>query len=525
MGPSGSRPCFRRAFGNPPIRSGVLRSGTMKSELKKTIGHSGIYTLGIVLNRIISIAMLPVYTRYLTPADYGVLEMLEITVDVVSIVAGLGILNGLSKYYYLLESEEERNKLVSTLFVLVIVFYLAGCLMGGACSQLLSKIVFKGEQHSNLIAISFLNLFLQIVFHANMSYLQTQKRSLSFIVFSSLNVGMKLALNILFVIYLKMGVIGVLYSAVISFIVLDGIMTFRTFSRVGFHFSRETSKELIKFGYPFVLSGLCAFVTTYSDRFFLNHYTNLSNVGIYSLGYKFGFLLMMFPVQPMMSIWMVQRFELVKNKDYKKIFNKFLSWFVIAILTVALTISLFIQDVLQLMSAPAFWEAYKIVPIILLAYFFQACTDFFDFGIYHSGKTKHMAYGTFTAAIVVVAFNFLLIPKFGIYGAAWATLIGFIARLIYYYHASQMLYKIEFLFRKPVTTLSLAVMVFIANIVITGKYPYLSKNIVSLIFSALSLFLFITSLFVFKIIDKDERIIIVDSLRSPIKLFKALKNI
>ena len=497
----------------------------MKSELKKTIGHSGIYTLGIVLNRIISIAMLPIYTRYLTPADYGVLEMLEITVDVVSIVAGLGILNGLTKYYYRLESEEERNKLVSTLFVLVIVFYLAGCLVGGTCSQLLSKIVFKGEQHSNLIAISFLNLFLQILFHANMSYLQTQKRSLSFIVFSSLNVGLKLGLNILFVIYLRMGVIGVLYSALISFIVLDGVMTFRTFSRVGFHFSRKISKELIKFGYPFVLSGLCAFVTTYSDRFFLNHYTDLSSVGIYSLGYKFGFLLMMFPVQPMMGIWMVQRFEIVKQEGYEQLFNKFLSWFVIVTLTVALTISLFIRDVLQVMSAPAFLEAYKIVPIILLAYFFQACTDYFDFGIYHSGKTKHMAYGTFTAAIVVIAFNFLLIPKFGIYGAAWATLIGFIARLIYYYQASQMLHKIEFQFRKPLITLSLAVMVFMANIVITGKFSYLSEKIVSFIFSAFLMFLFITSLFVFNIINRDERIFILDSLKSPIKFFKELKGI
>lgn len=497
----------------------------MKSELKKTIGHSGIYTLGIVLNRMISIAMLPVYTRYLTPADYGVLELLEITVDVVSIVAGLGILNGLSKYYYLLESEEERNKLVSTLFVLVIVFYLAGCMMGGASSRLLSTLVFKGEQYSNLIALSFLNLFLQIVFHANMSYLLTQKRSLSFIVFSSLNLGLKLALNVLFVIYLRMGVIGVLYSAAISYIVLDGIMTFKTFSRVGFHFSRETSKGLIKFGYPFVLSGLCAFLTTYSDRFFLNHYTDLRTVGIYSLGYKFGFLLMMFPVQPMMSIWMVQRFELVKNEDSTKIFNKFLSWFVIVILTVALAISLFIRDVLQVMSAPAFWEAYKIVPIILLAYFFQACTDFFDFGIYHSGKTKHMAYGTFIAAIVVIALNFLLIPKFGIYGAAWATLIGFIARLIYYYQASQTLYKIEFQFRKPLVTLSLAALVCMVNIVIAGKFSYLSNKMVSLSFSVILLLLFLTSLFVLHIIDKDERIIIVDSLRSPMKLFKELKNI
>ena len=496
----------------------------MESELKKTFGHAGIYSLGIILNRIVSFVMLPIYTRYLTPADYGVLELLEIIVDVVSIVMGLGILNGLSKYYYQLKSEGERNELVSTLFALVIGFYLMGSLMGVASSSLISKMVFGGKQYTNLIIISFLNLFLQILFFANMSYLQTRQRSLSFIILSSLNLVMKLGLNILFVIYWRMGVLGVLYSTLISYVILGGGMTFRTFSQVGIRFSREKSRELVKFGYPFVLSGLCAFITTYSDRFFLNHYTNLSNVGIYSLGYKFGFLLIMFPVQPMLNIWNVQRFEMAEREGYEQLANKFLSWFVIVTLTVALSISLLVKDVLQVMSAPAFWDAYKIVPIILLAYFFQACTGYINFGIYYTGKTKHIAYGTFIAAVIVIVLNFLLIPAYGVYGAAWATLVSFAARMIYYYAASQRLYRIDYKLEKPACVLLLAITVQLLYLGGKEWIPALNKAYLSHSFIFLMLGFFVFLLFSTKIITTEERAEIFHIMRSPSRIISQFKN-
>jgi O-antigen/teichoic acid export membrane protein len=296
------------------------------------------------------------------------------------------------------------------------------------------------------------------------------------------------------------------------------------FSRVGFHFSRERSRELVKFGYPFVLSGLCAFITTYSDRFFLNHYTGLSSVGIYSLGYKFGFLLIMFPVRPMLNIWNVQRFEIAEREGYEQLANKFLSWFVIVTLTVALSISLLVQDVLKVMSAPAFWDAYKIVPIVLLAYFFQACTGYINFGIYHTGKTKHIAYGTFIAAIIAIVLNILLIPVYGVYGAAWATLVSFAARMIYYYAASQRLYRIDYRLEKPAAALLLAVATQLLYLGGREWIPILNKAYLSHSFIFLMLGLFVFLLFSTKIITTEERAEIFQLVRSPSKIISQFRS-
>ena len=150
-------------------------------------------------------------------------------------------------------------------------------------------------------------------------------------------------------------------------------------------------------------------VGRFADRYFLNYYRDLSEVGVYALAYKFGFLLMMFPVSPLMSIWMVQRFELAGKEGYERIANQFLSWLVVITVSAGLVICLTVRDVLTVMSASAFWAAAGVVPIIVFAYFLQACSDFFNFGILHKGETQHIAYGTLLSVIVIIALSFSII--------------------------------------------------------------------------------------------------------------------
>ena len=355
----------------------------MSGELKKTIGHAGIYSIGVLLNRSVSFIMLPIYTRYLTPENYGVLELLELTVDVVSIFTGLGILQGLFKFYYQFEKEKDKRHLISTIFILVICFYFVSCAFGALFSDHVSRLIFNNSQFSNLVAISFLNLFLSFLIYTPLAYIRTIQKPVLFVIISSIKLILQLSLNILLLVHLKMGVIGVLYSTTITSIILGGFLSGYTFRNVGIFYSKKLAKRLIKFGYPFVFSGMGAFVLTYADRFFLNYYGQLSTVGIFALGYKFGFLLMTFPIRPIYNIWMVQRFELIKQKNYEDAFNAFFFWFIVIVTACVLFISIASRDVIKIMAHESYWEAYKIVPIILLAYLFQACTDFFNFGIYH----------------------------------------------------------------------------------------------------------------------------------------------
>lgn len=488
------------------------------------MGHAGIYSLGVILSRAISFLMLPVYTRYLTPSDYGILEILEVTVDVVSIFTGMGILQGLFKFYHQYEEDRDKNELVSTLFILIILFYAASCFLGGLFSSRISSLAFGTSEYRQYILFSFINLFLSFLIYVPLAYLQAKQRSVFFVAVNAIKLVVQLSLNILMVVYLGMGVLGVLYSTLISSLVIGGVLTFYTFAKVKRTFSSEKALRLLMFGYPFIFSGLGAFILTYSDRYFLNYYNHLSNVGIYSLGYKFGFLLMTFPVRPLFNIWMVQRFEILKKKEhYEEVSNQFLVWFVIVTLSVALFIALGVEDLFRIMSSPSFWGAHEIVPIILLAYFFQASTDFFNVGILHTGKTKHMAYGTTLSAVVIILLSFLLIPRYGIHGAAWATLISFAVRLLYVYAASQNLFRIGYKLGRPAAAMTVAIAVFLLY-AITLRVTPIFNNLPMSAFFKMGLFaMFYVLLFGLKIIKTEQRRYVFSLVTSPRKLFPAAK--
>lgn len=497
----------------------------MGSDLKKTLGHAGIYSIGIILNRAVSFLMLPIYTRYLTPSDYGTIELLEMTVDVISIFAGLGVIQGLAKFYYQCQTEREKSGLVSTLFLMVLGLFLLTCLAGMAASPAISSLIFGSEAYALFLSIAFVNLFLQFVIYVPLAYIRTQQKSVFFVVVSSVKMVLQLGLNILLVVYWEMGVLGVLYSTLLSSLLIGVWLSLYTFSRVKLHFDGGVARQLFKFGWPFVFTGLGAFVLTYSDRYFLNYYRDLSEVGIYALAYKFGFLLMMFPVNPVMNIWLVQRFELVQREGYERMFNQFLSWFFIVSLAVALGLSLVVHDGLKIMSAPAFWGAAGVVPIILLAYFFQACTDFFNFGIYHRGETQHMAYGTLLAAVVILVLSFLLIPAYGVYGAAWATLASFAMRLAYVYWASQKLFKIRFEWGRPLATGFMAVLIYLAYWAGLKGFPAIDKIYWSFPMALLFLLLFFFSLFKLNIISSEEKRAILSSVKAPLRVLSEIKGL
>jgi len=174
---------------------------------------------------------------------------------------------------------------------------------------------------------------------------------------------------------------------------------------------------------------LGSFILTFSDRYFLNIYSDLRTVGIYSLAYKFGFLLVAL-VAPFSLIWEPKRFEIAKQFDGFLIYKKVFMYLNIVLFIISLLISVFIKDILMLMSDPSFWEAYRLVPIILIAYIFQTWTAFCNIGLFIREKTSLYGLSAAISVVIVTLANVLLIPRFGAYGAAWATVIAFGIRLI-----------------------------------------------------------------------------------------------
>ena len=415
----------------------------MKSNDKKLISHGSIYFLGNILRHMVSFAMLPIYTRLLTPADYGTIELLSMVIDFTGIIFGLRIGEAIFRFYLMAEDDISKKQIISSSIMLTTFLNGLGFLILYGVSGFLSTTIFGGLEQQNLLILFSLSLLFQPIIEIPMIYIRAQQRPWLFVSFSMLKLSLQLSLNIYLVVILGLGVRGVVLSAVISGGVMALLLGGYCLGKTGINFSFHKAKTLVAFSYPMILAGLISFYITFGDRFFLKLYGTLTDVGIYALGYKFGFLLSFIGTGPFFAIWESERYNVLKTPDAKATFQRVFIYFTGFIMFVVVTLSIFTKNILMIMANPEFWKAAEIVPIILFAYFFQGWTGFCNLGIMVQKKTFIITYSTILVAVIITALYFLLIPKFGAAGAAWSTLIAFALRFFYIHWKAKQLYDMD----------------------------------------------------------------------------------
>jgi O-antigen/teichoic acid export membrane protein len=189
-------------------------------------------------------------------------------------------------------------------------------------------------------------------------------------------------------------------------------------------------------------------VLTFSDRYFLNHFSTTAEVGIYALAYRFSFALSAFAVAPFGLVWEPRRFEVAKRPDAGQIYRRMFFYLSLALIGGAAAMTVLVEDVLHVMSAPEFWPAHMAVPLILVATILQQWTTYCNLGIYLRDRTDLYAWAAVIGVVVVLGLNALLIPRYGMMGAAWATVAAYAVRFVIVYVISQRLYHIAYPWRK-----------------------------------------------------------------------------
>jgi len=417
-------------------------SKTVTSELKVISKHSSIYGLSNILNRVVSFILLPVYTHYLTPADYGLMDLIYFTTAFIGMVLEMGINSAVSRFYFESNDQKKRNIVVSSAFygfgigsTLIVLAFIA-------VSQPLTELIFKEDTYTNLMIIALSALALEIYIQAAYTYIRVRQRSHVLMFVSVARLIMQLSLNILFIVYYEMGVLGILLGTLISNGVLVTFLLPYVLRETGIKFSWSKLKEMIKFGLPLIPSNLMGYIVNVSDRYFLNSFTNLSMTGIYTLGYRFGILVNEFVTSPFGQIWMPRRFEYCQKEDSERIFARIFTYFCLASFFVGLGIATLTKDVIQIISDEAYWDAYMVVPLIILSYIIASFQMHFNIGILIKKKTKYIMYINIVTAISNLILNYFLIREYHIWGAAYATIISFALKTTLFYIIGNRLIKI-----------------------------------------------------------------------------------
>ena len=464
----------------------------MLDEIKKLLKHSSVYGLGNVLNKAVGFLLIPFYTHYLTTADYGTLELLDLSIALVGLLLNMWMNVSLVRHYYDYDDSKNRHEVVGTALIATSVVAAVVSVVGIIWARGISTLILKSPAFYNFVWVISCNLFFTCVNSVSFSYLRARQRSTFIVIANSLSLVVTLGLNIYFLAVLKTGVLGVLYSSLIGNVLVTTVLTFLTVKDVGFHFDAHKLKVLALFGLPLILSSFSAFELNFADRFFLQHYSNVSTVGIYALGYKFGFMLSFLIIQPFIMIWGSRMYEVAKRSDAGNVLSRLFAYFSLILTVAALVLSLMIREVVSVLAAPQFHDAYKVVPVVALAYLFYGVAYFFQTGIYVKKKTGWLGLIGVLCSCSNIALNFILIPRYGVMGAAWATALSFLLMSTLTYTFSQRVFPIPYALFRTVSCIAAAAGVYLLSTFVRVSPVALSVSLklsMLMVFGALILLL------------------------------------
>ena len=421
----------------------VQQRETVFQEIQTAVRHMAVYGIGSLLVKALGFLMLPFYTHFLGPTDYGILEILDLSMTLFSLVLGMGLVPAFLRCYAAAGSDEEKRTFVGTGCVFGFVSGLALIAVGAGLIRPLTHLLFGASVPTTYVLISFAALVFNYMATLPRTYLRALEASGTYVTFETIGIFALLFLNVFFIAVLKIGMVGVLWSSLIVASIQCAGFSIWTVRKTGIRFDAPHLKRMLAFGAPLIVSNLGLFVLNFSDRFFLEHLRSLEVVGVYAVGYKFGFMMNYLFVQPFFTMWQSRMYAIHNQPEHVAIFRRIFSLYSFGLIYAGLAMSLFGTEGVRLMAAPRFWGGQDVIPVVILSYVFYGLSYYAQLGLLLMDRTRQVGVAGACAAGMNLALNYFLIKYFGMMGAAWATALSFASLGAISYVLSQRVFPLR----------------------------------------------------------------------------------
>jgi O-antigen/teichoic acid export membrane protein len=390
----------------------------------RVLQESTLYLLGNVASRLIGFLAIPFYSRFLTPSQYGLIELVELSTQTIAIALGLQAIGAaLARLFHDQPTFEDEQAVVSTSLIATAVLSAAVMIAAVAGAGTLSRMVFHTDEWTTLLQAAFVAMFFSNMVEVVLVYERIRANATFFLHYTLITLMANLALNILFIGVLDAGVWGFVSSKLVTTIVSSLYLALRMRRDVGWHWRSAYVPELVRFGAPLVLSSLSYFAIHFSDRFFLSSAVSLAELGRYALAYRFAILVSALVGDSFAKSWDATLYRYAGRDGWQGQFARIASYFTYLVFTTGLAIALFSPELLRVMVPPEYFPPPLLLPIIIASYLAREIGDFFRSLLLINKRSMRVGQIAFGGAMVNLAANVLLIPMYGIYGAAIATLM------------------------------------------------------------------------------------------------------
>lgn len=408
------------------------------SRVSKFFKDLGIYSIGVVGTRIITFMMVPLYTYFIEKADYGYYDICLTLCMMLIPVSTLQLREGAFRFLYSNESDSGRIDIVSFIYRTVcynIVLILAIAL----AINMFYDVAYLWHSALLLVMMTIHDIVAQTTrgLHNNKVYVASS-------IVNVLFVGL---LSVVFVAWMRLGVAGIFYANIIARVATIVFIEscIHSVSRY-FHVLRNTkgvSKDILRYTIPLIPISVCFYLTTCSDRLFVNNYLGFATGGVYAVAVRFTSILQTLSLifyQSWQETAISQYDSDDKNAFFSKVFNMY--FFVLVALLIVYTFALKVNYG-WLVEVNYAESLYYIYPMGVAAIFNALSSSYFEL-LYQCAKdTKRATNAIFLALVINLSLNFLLISHLGVWGVILTSLTTYLFLDIYRYFDTRRYFSLS----------------------------------------------------------------------------------
>jgi O-antigen/teichoic acid export membrane protein len=451
---------------------------TLAAQMRRLGKHSAVYGLGGIVSRVIAVFLLPVYTRYLEPGAFGAVGVLVALSAVLVTVLRAGISSAFFRFWFDAKEDAQRLLVLRTSFWFTMASatlgLAAGFLLGGPIADTL------GLDDPWLVRAAFVGIWAQMNFEQLTAVFRVEERSGLFVLASLANIAVTVLASVLLIVVYDQGARGLIignFTGTLSvYLVLLGYRR----AQLGFSFSRELLREMNRFGVPLVPASLALIAMNLGDRFFLNHFAGIDEVGRYEIGVRIASAMVLL-ITAFRTAWPAFAYSIDDDREAKRTYAYVLTYLVALASWLALALGLLSPWLVRLLATRAYYEGGRVVALLAFGGVAYAAYIVMAIGVGRAKRTQFNWVITGGAALVSVALNLLLVPDHGMMGSAIAAATAYTAMFLGMTWYAQRVFPTPYQWRRVATAAGAAVALTVAGklldvplaaaIVLVAAYP------------------------------------------------------
>ncbi|MBX0331022.1 oligosaccharide flippase family protein [Oscillochloris sp. ZM17-4] len=410
----------------------------MGTTLGKLAKLSAVYAFGDIITKAAAILLLPVYMRYLRPADYGIIGVAEMIKQILIVLLSFGLMGAIARFYYQAASDEERRRSFGSLWLFIVVVSGGITLLLDQFGAAIFGALLRQIPFDPYIRMTIWTAFFQAAFVTIPPNLfRAREQAISYVGFNVLAFSLTTCCIIGLVIWRQQGAEGYMRAQLLASAVMAALSTLWLLRSTSPNLRLTYLRPLLIYSLPLVPHFVAHWALNFSDRAILERYVSLDQLGIYTLAYQFGFVMQLMvgagnnALMPMFN-------RAAKDAADMANLPRVITYYVLAIALVVLGVSASADSMVRLLMPPVYHDAGMIAIWIVVSYMVV--------GLYYmpmnvlaqtAGRTLFIPLLTLTAAACNIILNLIFVPRWGIMAAVVDTLIGFLVLLLLIFLAAQ----------------------------------------------------------------------------------------